>query len=83
MTNQKLKIQKDSILEGPFWAEPVRVIASREIGAKVAIEAVGVKTNTFYQQILSEDDLQKVRTAYEVKRDFAGDSELFFLAMES
>ncbi|MCL0057582.1 hypothetical protein M1N05_00735 [Dehalococcoidales bacterium] len=78
-----MEIQKDSILEGPFWGEPVRVITSKEIGAKLAIEAVGVRTNTFYQQLLSEDDLTKVRTAYEISRDFAGDSELFFLAIES
>lgn len=76
-------IQKDSILEGPFWAEPVRVIASKGVGAKLAIEAVGIKTNTFYQQVLSQEDLQKVRTAYEVRKDFTGDSELFFLAIES
>ncbi|MCL0092368.1 DUF3883 domain-containing protein [Dehalococcoidia bacterium] len=83
MAKQASEIQKDSILEGPFWGEPVRVITSKEIGAKLAIEAVGVRTNTFYQQLLSEDDLAKVRTAYEISRDFAGDSELFFLAMES
>lgn len=83
MAEQSSEIRKDTIIEGPFWAEPVRVIASREVGAKLAIEAVGVKTNTFYQQILSEDDLQKVRAAYEVKRDFTGDSKLFFLAIES
>lgn len=83
MAKQASEIQKDSILEGPFWGEPVRVITSKEIGAKLAIEAVGVRTNTFYQQLLSEDDLAKVRTAYEISRDFAGDSELFFLAIES
>lgn len=83
MAAEESKIEKDTILEGPFWGEPVRVITSKEMGAKLAIETVGVRTSTYYQQVLSEDDLAKVRTVYEIGRDFAGDSKLFFLAIES
>jgi len=49
----------DSILEGPFWPERVRVISSRNIGSKVEVSCVGLNSNRFYSNILTEKDLAK------------------------
>ena len=43
-------IQADTIIEGPFWPEPVRVLRMREHGSTVQIEAVGVVDSRFYDQ---------------------------------
>lgn len=51
-----------SIISGPFWPEKVRVVSVKPLGAnRVRVEAVGVQTNTFYNPILSNDDLEKIQ----------------------
>jgi superfamily II DNA or RNA helicase len=75
-------IQQGRVLEGPFWPERVRVVSLRKIGANLETQTVGVKTNRFYPRILSESDLQKVKVLELEKRDFKGDPEAFFLAVE-
>lgn len=47
------------------------------------IEAVGSATQQFYSRILSNDDLIRVRVVTETRRDFRGNPEAFFLAMEA
>ncbi|NVM26402.1 MAG: DUF3883 domain-containing protein [Desulfobacterales bacterium] len=76
-------IQKDSILEGPFWPERVRTVGLRQMGKKFVIEAVGLETTRFYSQILSENDLVKIHIAIESGKDFSGDALAFFLAIEA
>lgn len=60
----------DSILEGPFWPERVRVISSRNIGSKVEVSCVGLNSNKFYSNILTKTDLAKVRRVDLGRKDF-------------
>ena len=51
-------IEPDSIIEGPFWPEPVRVLRVREHGAVVQIEAVGTVERGFYEQTITLEQLE-------------------------
>lgn len=73
----------DDILKGDFWPEPVRVVLCRILGNYVRLEAVGQKTNNFYQNILSLDDLRKVTVSAPEMRTFSGRPEAFFLGIEA
>ena len=75
--------EPESILEGPFWPERVKVISSRVIGSNLEIRAIGVETERFYSRILTECDLAKVRRVEIMRKDFTGDAEAFFLAIEA
>jgi len=71
------------VLDGDFWPERVRVLTVQEIGTRTKIEAVGVKTCQFYENVFSPQDLANVQIKSEVYRDFGGNGEAFFLAMEA
>lgn len=71
------------VLYGDFWPEPVRVLTVQEIGTRTKIEAVGVNTRQFYENIFNPQDLSNVRVRSEAFRDFGGNGEAFFLAMEA
>ncbi|MCL6519036.1 MAG: DUF3883 domain-containing protein [Armatimonadetes bacterium] len=73
----------EDILHGDFWPEPVRVLKVQEIGDRTKIEAVGVNTGHFYSNIFSPADLSGVEVRSETGRDFGGNGEAFFLAMEA
>jgi hypothetical protein len=76
-------LQRGAILEGNYWPEPVRVLAVENVGTRIRIEAVGVKSSQFYQCILTEAESKHVRVVDEAVRDFGGRGEAFFLAMEA
>lgn len=79
-----MNIHPDNILEGPFWPEAVRVISVKVLGEnQVRIEAVGIKTERFYNPILSYEDLKSVRIKGEKILKFTGDGESLFLYLES
>lgn len=81
-----IEIKPGSILEGPFWKEKVRVISIKAIGAdQVKIEAVGFTTNppTYYNPILTKEDLEKVKVITEQTIQFTGDANRFFLFTEA
>mgnify|MGYP005840679579 CR=1 FL=1 len=81
---EAVEIQHGTVLEGPFFKERVRVLSSSIIGEeRLRIEAVGLKTNTFYNPILAIDDLEKLKVVVEGALSFSGDGEAFFLLMES
>lgn len=75
-------IESESVLEGPFWPERIRVISSRRIGTSIEIGGVGLESERFYSRILKENDLTKIKKVELRRRDFSGDSEAFFLYME-
>jgi superfamily II DNA or RNA helicase len=76
-------LKPGAILEGDFWPEPVRLLTLEQLGNRTKIEAVGTKTQQFYSNILSAEDLAGVSIASETGRDFGGRGEAFFLAMEA
>jgi hypothetical protein len=51
--NPALNLQAESMLEGPFWPERIKVISSKEIGANVEVRGVGLETERFYSRILA------------------------------
>ena len=72
------------VLQGDFWPEPVRVLTVQAIGSRFKLEAVGLRAHPpqFFSQVLSGEDLARVRVATESVRDFSGRSEAFFLVIE-
>jgi len=76
-------LKPESILEGPFWSERIKVISSRRVGTSIEIRGVGLKLGRFYERILTESDLAKIKRVDLIGKDFSGDSESFFLFMES
>ncbi|WP_176233468.1 helicase-related protein [Candidatus Hakubella thermalkaliphila] len=79
-----IQIQPDGILRGPFWPEKIRVISVKSIGESgIKIEAVGIETRTFYNPILSQEDIKTVEITEEKPFQFSGDGESLFLYLES
>src|SRR5689334_14943635 len=78
-------IQKDVVLEGPLWPEPVRVLSLDRFGALLQIDAVGMRTRRFYPGVIvtevQADSLTVVSSANGM--DFSGDPESFHLAIEA
>ena len=56
----------DTIIEGTFWPEPMRVLRVRADGAAVQIEAVGVIDSRNYDRTLPNEQL--VTLMHEVTR---------------
>ena len=40
---QSTQLQMGTIIEGPFWPEPLRVLNASDLGASVRIEAIGTR----------------------------------------
>jgi hypothetical protein len=51
----------DSMLEGPFWPERIKVISCKRIGTNLEISGIGSRSEHFYSRILTREDLRKVR----------------------
>jgi hypothetical protein len=78
------QVKPGNILKGPFWPEEVRVISVTVIGeTQIKIEAVGLKTQRFYNPIFSAEDIQAIEILEEKPFTFSADGELFFLYLES
>jgi len=75
-------IEPESVLEGPFWPEPVRVISSKRVGMGIEVSCVGLKSDRFYSRIFTESDLIKIKKIELGIRDFSSDAEAFFLFIE-
>ena len=78
-------IEKDMVLEGPLWPEPVRVLSVDHFGTMMQVDAVGTRTRQFYPGIIvtaaQADALKVVSSAKGM--DFSGDPEAFHLAIEA
>jgi superfamily II DNA or RNA helicase len=80
------QMAKDSILEGPFWPGPVRVIRVEPIGAtRIKIEAVSLDgEERLITRLLKREDLAQVQTVSTVGQlGFDGDALHFRLAAEA
>lgn len=49
----------DTIIEGPFWPESLRVLNVRDLGASVRIEAVGTETTRYYDQTIPREQFER------------------------
>jgi len=78
------QILPGNTLKGPFWPEDVRVISVKALGEnQIRIEAVGLKTQRFYNPILTNEDLKSIQILEEKGFQFNGDGESLFLFLES
>lgn len=78
------QVKPGNILRGPFWPEKVRVVSVKLVGeSQIRIEAVGLETKTFYNPILSEEDMKTIEVLEEKPFQFSGDGESLFLYLES
>jgi hypothetical protein len=41
-------LKPESILEGPFWPERIKVISCKQIGTGIEVQGIGVKSERFY-----------------------------------
>jgi superfamily II DNA or RNA helicase len=78
-----VSIEAGQLLEADFWPEPVRVLTAQSLGARLKIEAVGVQTQQFYSRIFGPEDVARIRVSSVSCRDFAGNGEGVFLALEA
>ncbi len=81
--NQHSPFSPGQTIEGPFWGEPLRVLAVHPVGRGLRIEAVGLRSRRYYDHTLQPADLARVRAAPHEARTFTGNSEAFFLALEA
>jgi len=78
------QIQVNTILEGDFFPERVRVEKVRPLGGgTVSLGAVGLRTRTYYDPVFDEAKLAKLKVVSEGLLDFSGNGEDFFLFMEA
>jgi SNF2 family DNA or RNA helicase len=78
-------IAKDSILEGPYWPEPVRVLTAQVRNERIEIDAVGVQTERYFSRLLglAEFEANVQVTAREAAPTFAANPHHFRLALEA
>lgn len=78
-------IEKDMVVQGPLWPEPVRVLSVEHFGTMLQVDAVGTRSRQFYPGIIvtaaQVDALNVVSSARGM--DFSGDPQAFHLAIEA
>jgi len=76
-------IEPGTVLEAPFWPEPIRVVSFKKYGDSFEIGSVATKSNKYSLQMISKEDFLKIIISELTQRTFKGDPESFFLAIES
>ena len=77
-------LRPDTIIEGPFWPGPVRVIRVGEHGSAVRVEAVGVVDSHYYDRTIPADQLStQVSEVSGGTHIFDAEPRLFRLAVEA
>jgi superfamily II DNA or RNA helicase len=78
-------LEKNMVIEGPLWPEPVRVLNVDHFGTMLQVDAVGTRTRQFYPGIIvtaaQVEALKVLSSAKEM--DFSGEAEAFHLAIEA
>ena len=77
-------LQPDTVIDGPFWPGPVRVIRVSENGSAVRIEAVGVVDSHYHDQTIPADQVNAlVQEVSGGTHTFDAEPRLFRLAVEA
>jgi hypothetical protein len=78
-------LEKNMVIEGPLWPEPVRVLSVDHFGTMLQVDAVGTRTRQFYPGIIvTGAQVEALKVLSSAKgMDFSGDAEAFHLAVES
>ena len=83
-SSQASSLQPDTIIEGPFWPGPVRVLRVREHGSAMQIEAVGVVDSQYYDRTIPAEQVNaQVREVAGGTHTFDAEPRLFRLAVEA
>jgi len=79
------QVVKDSILQGPFWPEPVRVLSAQVRNQRIEIHAVGLQTERYFSDLLdlAEFETNVQVTARDAPLTFAANPTHFRLAIEA
>jgi hypothetical protein len=73
-----------SILEGPFWPEPVRVVAARPLAGFLEVEAEGLRRGRFFRSTLTPGQIASVVVrAGSARFSFDAPSRMVRLAVEA
>ena len=76
--------QQGTVLTGPFWPGPVRVLHTYSNGPSVRIEAVGVADGRYYDRTLTLDQFEtQVSELLGGTHSFSAEPRLFRLATEA
>jgi len=75
-------IKEGTIIEGPFWEEPVEVKKVEQLGNRIHIMGATIYSNKHIDRLLSKDDIEKIRTK-EFELDFSTPGSEAFLAIEA
>ena len=77
-------IAADTIIEGPFWPGPVRVLRVRNNGPAVQIEAVGIVDSHYYDRTIPRKQINAlVREVTGGAHTFDAEPRLFRLGVEA
>ena len=70
------------IIEGPFWPEPVELKKVEEFGDRIHIIGATIYSNTHIDQLLSKEEIGKLKTR-EFVLDFSAPANEVFLSIEA
>jgi len=78
-------LEKNMVIEGPLWPEPVRVLSVDHFGTMLQVDAVGTRTRQFYPGIIvTAAQVEALKVLSSARgMDFSGDAEAFHLAIEA
>jgi len=85
MNSDVADIVEGTILEGPYWQEPVRVLSTKARANRIEVHAIGVSSHQHSAKLISIEDFRKnVRISPPSERAaFDGNSVHFRLAAEA
>ena len=53
------QLTEGTVLEGPHWTEPVRVLTAKARGARIEVQAVGILSKRLWTKLLKLEDFEK------------------------
>ncbi len=75
-------IKEGMIIEGPFWPEPVELKKVEEFGDRIHIIGAYIYSNIHIDQLLSKEEIEKLKTR-EFVLDFSAPANEVFLSIEA
>lgn len=75
-------IKEGTIIEGPFWPEPVEIKKVTEVGERIHIIGATIYSRTHVDQLIPKKEVDKLKTK-EFVLDFSGPGTEAFLALEA
>jgi len=75
-------IKEGMIIEGPFWPEPIEIKKVEEFGDRIHIIGATIYSNTHIDQLISKEEIGKLKTM-EFVLDFSAPANEVFLSIEA